>query len=204
MPRDVHRQGNEASAKPSLVVKLPLLATNPHSIPVLPSSRSGSAPEEKMEDSPEPEAGPSFQNPRKRGAALIDGDDELDLFAPLPSRDPAPKRQRRQPPAPRQRATAKAKAAVKTEEDDRPEPRGQPEVWAEVPTIRSPTLSIVLMFLQVRQALCESLPYYQAYQSSTYNWGTSGGFAGYVYGFLLDNDNDEHGFLDEKVVITRL
>ena len=50
----------------------------------------------------------------------------------------------------------------------------------------------------MRQALCESLEYYQAYQSGAYTWG------GYAYGFLLDNDNDEHGYMDEKVVITRL
>lgn len=56
----------------------------------------------------------------------------------------------------------------------------------------------------MRQALCESLPYYQAYHSGAYTWGSSNGGAGYAYGSLLDNDNDEYGYMDEKCVITRL
>lgn len=58
--------------------------------------------------------------------------------------------------------------------------------------------------LQIRQSLCEALPYYQAYQSGVYSWGGEHGKGGYVYGFLLDNDNDERGYMDEKVVITRV
>lgn len=60
-----------------------------------------------------------------------------------------------------------------------------------------------LTLSQARQALCEALPYYQAYESGAYYWGSKGGKGGYVYGFLLDNDNDERGYMDEKVVITR-
>lgn len=65
-------------------------------------------------------------------------------------------------------------------------------------------MDVSLTELQDRQDLCESLPYYKARESGAYTWGSSADFAGYAYGFLLDNDNDECGFMSEKVVITRL
>ena len=171
----------------------------------MPSLRP-STPKIKVENESEALAESSSQNSKKRRAALIDDDDdESELFAPSSSRDPAPKRQRLQPSAPKPRATLKAKVAVKTEHDDRPEPRGQPEVWAEVPTrlSKARVASRVLTISQVRQALCEALPYYQAYQSGAYSWGSEHGKGGYVYGFLLDNDNDERGYMDEHIAITR-
>ena len=61
----------------------------------------------------------------------------------------------------------------------------------------------VLTTRQARQALCEALPYYQSYKSAAYSWGTQGGKGGVIFGLLLDNDNDERGYMDEKVVITR-
>ena len=148
---------------------------------------------------------------KKRTAALLDNDDEAESV-PSPSEDGASKRRRLSQAAPeaqatpRPKAAATAKVAVKCEEDSRPEPRGQPEVWAEVPTMFLYTryASVMLTMLQERQALCESLPYYQSYQSSAYTWGSSKDFAGYAYGYLLDNDNEEYGYMDEKVVITRL
>lgn len=112
---------SEAAAKPSLWVTLPL----PRSTP------SSSAPKIKMEDTSEAQAGPSSRNPRKRAAAPVD-DDEDDLFGPSSRREPAPKRRRTKASVANPRAAPKAKAAVKVEEDNRPEPRGQPEVWAEV------------------------------------------------------------------------
>ena len=48
-----------------------------------------------------------------------------------------------------------------------------------------------------RQALCETLPYYRAYNSGAH---TSGGLA---HGFLLSSDNTEGSFMDEEIVITR-
>ena len=69
---------------------------------------------------------------------------------------------------------------VESVEDLRPQPHGQPLVWAEE-----------------RQALCETLPYYRAYQSGAY---TTEGLA---LGFLLDKDCGERAYMDEQVVITR-
>ncbi|KAL9077233.1 MAG: hypothetical protein Q9161_000499 [Pseudevernia consocians] len=182
----VQKAGKRASGKPSLWVKLPLPTPALPQAPFLPSSRPGTAPEVKAEDYSEGQGGPSSDNTKKRSAALIDDDDESELFTPSSSREQASKRPRLQPSASKPRATPKAKTAVKSGGDNRREPRGQPEVWAEV-----------------RQALCEALPYYQAYQSGAYSWGSEAGKGGYVYGFLLDNDNDERGYMDEKVVITR-
>lgn len=86
------------------------------------------------------------RNPKKREAALIDDDDEYEVVTPSSSQDPAPKRQRFQPSAPKPRVTSKAKRNVKSEDDDRPEPRGQPEVWAEV-RIMVPRLTMVVLIL---------------------------------------------------------
>lgn len=87
--------------------------------------------------------------------------------------------------SPRKRAApSKAKVQAFVEEikptDARPEPHGQPLVWAEE-----------------RQALCETLPYYRAYQSGAY---TTEGLA---FGFLLDKDCGERAYMDEEIVITR-
>ena len=79
-----------------------------------------------------------------------------------------------------------------------PEPRGMPEVWADVslppPDLASPELTL----LQDRQSLCESLPYFQSFKSGTYY------FKGIGYGWLLDNDNDERGYMDDEIAISRL
>ncbi len=61
----------------------------------------------------------------------------------------------------------------------------------------------VLTSHQARQAMCEALPYYHSYKSAAYSWGTQGGKGGFVFGLLLDNDNEERGYMDEKVVITK-
>lgn len=202
----VGKAGKWPTRKPSLCVKLPLPAPTLPGAPLLPLSRSSNAPEIKIESSSEAPAGPSSRNPKKRTAAQADDDDISDLFTPSPSRVQAPKKKPRlQPSIPKPRATPKVKALIKSEVDDRPEPRGQPEVWAEVSAILSWTwlTSMTLTLLQERQALCEALPYYQAYQSGAYSWGSENGKGGYVYGFLLDNDNDERGYMDENIAITR-
>ncbi|MCJ1286510.1 hypothetical protein MMC26_005856 [Xylographa opegraphella] len=62
----------------------------------------------------------------------------------------------------------------------RPKPHGAPPAWAES-----------------RQALCETLPYYRAYNSGAY---TSGGLA---YGFLLSLDSMGGSLMNEEIVITR-
>lgn len=64
--------------------------------------------------------------------------------------------------------------------DARPEPWGAPEVHAET-----------------RQALCETLPYYRSYQSSSYTAD------GLVYSFLLSHDTSGMGYVDSEIVIMR-
>lgn len=56
----------------------------------------------------------------------------------------------------------------------------------------------MLTFVQGRQALSDSLLYCHTIKSAAYIWG------GKVLGVLLDNDNDKFGYMDEKVVISRL
>ena len=53
-------------------------------------------------------------------------------------------------------------------------------------------------FSQLRQSLCETLDYYHSYQSSVY---VNGGF---VCGVMLDNDQEDGGYCDEEVVISRM
>ena len=66
---------------------------------------------------------------RKR--ALVEAQIDIsDAFLPSSSPGPALKKRRLLPAAPKRRVVAKVAAA-----DDRPEPRGQPEVWAEVCSI---------------------------------------------------------------------
>lgn len=91
----------------------------------------------------------------------------------------ARKRRRLTQPASQAKATKTGSSKVEPG-DTRPEPRGSPEVWADM-----------------RQPMCESLAYYHSMQAGPYIWH------GYCYGFLVDNDNDERGYMDEKVVITR-
>ncbi|KAL8822721.1 MAG: hypothetical protein Q9191_006546 [Dirinaria sp. TL-2023a] len=52
-----------------------------------------------------------------------------------------------------------------------------------------------LVFAETRQALCESLPYYRAYQSSAYTHG------GRVYGVMLDYALDDSAYMDEEIII---
>ena len=62
----------------------------------------------------------------------------------------------------------------------RPKPYGSPLVWADD-----------------RQALCDSLPYYRAFQSSAYIRD------GLTHGFLIDRDCGDRSYMDEEVVIAR-
>lgn len=108
------------------------------SSPRLPPSPCVEAPEIKAEESLEANAEILTRNVMKREHGLMNDDnDDSGLFAASSSQGPALKKQRLSQAAPRPRAAAKAKVAVKAEDDDRPEPRGQPEVWAEVPRLRT-------------------------------------------------------------------
>lgn len=91
--------------------------------------------------------------------------------------DNAPKKQRKQTA----KEKAEARVAAANVQEFLPAPRGQPEVWAED-----------------RQSLCESLPWFQSVKSGTYH------YKGFGYGWLLDNDNDERGYMDDEIVISRL
>lgn len=80
---------------------------------------------------------------KKRSYALLEDDDfEADNASSLKA---APKRARLSQAAPRQRASATTKVAMKSEEDNRPEPRGQPEVWAEVSHVNSRSAKALLI-----------------------------------------------------------
>jgi alkylated DNA repair dioxygenase AlkB len=62
----------------------------------------------------------------------------------------------------------------------KPEPQGQPEVWADG-----------------RQELCETLHYYRAYQSACYSTG------GFARGFMFDKVAHHRDYMDSTVVISR-
>ena len=55
----------------------------------------------------------------------------------------------------------------------------------------------MLTHLQGRQALCESLPYYRAFQSAGYITG------GVVYAFMAGRDNSERSYMDSEIMIVR-
>ncbi|KAF1836355.1 hypothetical protein BDW02DRAFT_646175 [Decorospora gaudefroyi] len=63
---------------------------------------------------------------------------------------------------------------------NKPEPSGQPEVWADG-----------------RQELCETLHYFRAYQSASYSTG------GFVRGFMFDKVAHHRDYIDSNVVISR-
>ncbi|KAI5791861.1 hypothetical protein EDC01DRAFT_97726 [Geopyxis carbonaria] len=63
--------------------------------------------------------------------------------------------------------------------EGKPEPIGLPEVWADK-----------------RQELCETLPYYRAYQSGAY------AHDGLVYGYLVDGSGSPRDYMDERIVIS--
>ena len=117
--------------KPSLLVTLSLPAPTLPQTPLLPLIQSDGAPATKVEKN-QAQAGSSPCTPQKRSAALIEDGDDSNLFEASSNLEQAPKKQRLLPSTPKPRATPKAKVAVNLEHDDRPEPRGQPEVWAEV------------------------------------------------------------------------
>lgn len=64
-------------------------------------------------------------------------------------------------------------------DSEKPNPVGSPSVWADG-----------------RQALCETLPYFRAYQSGSY---CSGGFA---QSFMFDKDSHERDYIDSEVVLS--
>ncbi|GAB7349810.1 hypothetical protein MBLNU459_g0519t3 [Dothideomycetes sp. NU459] len=69
---------------------------------------------------------------------------------------------------------------IKVPISEKPSPLGQPEIWASE-----------------RQALCETLPYYQAYHGAAYASG------GVFYSANLDSNGHDRDFMDGDVIITR-
>jgi hypothetical protein len=66
-------------------------------------------------------------------------------------------------------------------QDDKPEPYGEPPVWADK-----------------RQSLCETLPYYKAYQSGAYIT------CGIVRAFMCDKEVGPRDKFDEEIMIARV
>lgn len=81
--------------------------------------------------------------------------------------------------------------------DNRSLPWGDPQVWSEVCSLEYITISHELMLSKNRADLCESLPYFNSYQGSSYTKN------GTVRAKLLDHDCGERQYMDEEIVITR-
>ncbi|TKA69811.1 hypothetical protein B0A49_05860 [Cryomyces minteri] len=96
----------------------------------------------------------------------------------IPKTALAPKTPRSRKPT--DRGTATVKAAYLALMTAKPEPQGQPLVWAEG-----------------RQALCETLPYFRSFQGGGH---TSDGTA---LGFMFDRHCSKHDYIDSTVVIAR-
>ena len=133
----LRQQEKRAIRKPSLVVKLSLPTPNMGQALQSPSTSSGKAPDITVEKSYQARPGSSSQSTRKRTAIDVDKANESGIFTPPSGREQGSKRQRLQPPASNPEVNSKTKKTKKTNvkpmHDDRPEPRGLPEVWAEVP-----------------------------------------------------------------------
>ena len=93
---------------------------------------------------------PARQDPAPKRQRLQGSIPKLDDSASsaLPSspagKDPTSKRRRRR--APQMRLPPRTKVSIKLKDDNRPEPRGQPEVWAEVYSILSALLYAQLTY----------------------------------------------------------
>ena len=81
--------------------------------------------------------------------------------------------------------------------ESKPAPIGKPLVWADVSIPLQIFHTIFSNILQKRQGLCETLPYYNAYQSGAYI------HKGLLYGFLLAQNNASRCLIDDEIVITR-
>lgn len=66
-------------------------------------------------------------------------------------------------------------------EDLKPQPCGQPKAWGKT-----------------RQQMCETLPWYRAYQSSAYSKN------GVVFGFLVDKEFGPRDVFDDQIIITSM
>ena len=70
-------------------------------------------------------------------------------------------------------------------------------MWAAVCSLR-PMLNVTDEASQSRQSLCETVPYYHAYQQSLYMHD------GFAYGILLDEDRGDGAYCDKEVIVSRL
>jgi hypothetical protein len=97
--------------------------------------------------------------------------------APVASSEGAPRKRRRA-------NNAKGTGYVKyhqSVQSEKPEPYGDPPVWADK-----------------RQSLCETLPYYRAYQSGAYIT------RGVVHAFMVDKEVGPRDKFEEEILIARV
>jgi hypothetical protein len=125
--------------------------------------------------------------PRKHGTKGMAEDEE---FAPDAQQASPESREELVPSSPKvlapkyKNATAKRATYVKNMESvqvNKPEPYGQPPVWADK-----------------RQQLCETLPYYRAYMSGAYIHD------GIARGFMCDKEVGDRDKFDEEIMIARV
>lgn len=85
------------------------------------------------------------------------------------------------------------------EDKPKPKPSGEIPVWSEARLLLMPHCQPNTdCFVQSRQALCEALPYYRAYQSGPYHTD------GVCRGSLLDKAGGDRDYLGAEVAITRV
>lgn len=167
---------------------------------------SQDAPEQNFVSGSSNSSTPSKQGNKKRSRPDLEDADfddidikDVDSDHAAEQLSPPPKKRARQtkaqPKTPRQKLSnnigsgskatrAKASPAKKywqSAQEGFPEPYGSPPAWAKT-----------------RQALCETLPYYRAYQSGPYHHD------GRVYGLLIDKEGSSRDIFNEEVIITRV
>lgn len=153
--------------------------------------KSTSSVEHLAEASDDTISNPPVQLQSRRGQKRKIDDDELSFqenqSSPEPMEDVAdvfekkPDRKRKSYRKATASGTRKPKLPLYHEnvQDGKPDPIGQPEVWAFK-----------------RQQLCETLPYYKAYQSGAY---TNNGL---VHAIMIDKEVSVRDKFDEEIVIT--
>ena len=120
----------------------------------------------------------------KRKANQCSFDFTPELAIPEPSGESGPSTSDIVLPKRKKAATNKKGGYVKyhaSVQDDKPKPYGEPPVWADK-----------------RQSLCETLPYYRAYQSGAYIAG------GIVRAFMCDKEVGPRDKFDEEIMIARV
>ena len=152
------------------------------------SKHSFSFGDEYMKDQLDTPSEPEQTKPRKSRSKKRNSEEDDEFYPIHNAEDGSDTLKTPGEPIRKSKSTGKRKAGIRkvpgatyhvNTQLDKPEPHGQPDVWADK-----------------RQQLCETLPYYNAYQSGAYY------NSGIVYGQLIDKEVDGRDKLDEQVVIT--